>query len=162
MPEKRRALAAISAFGLLGVSFASVLVIGNLKAFDEHAGTAASCFAVCIPLGVGGYVLYEFASGLPFPKAVQSYVKWACLAVMAIAQFGCAIGLYWFFRHISDHAGQLFLWTALACYVVAGLIMVAGVLTHLSRPHVEPKADAEKQGPVIEDNSRSQEPRIES
>jgi hypothetical protein len=142
MSGERERLSAVSALGLVGISFGSVLVIANIRPFEENASTAANFFAVCIPLGTGAYVANAVLSVWFTTKWLKATLTVLYFFSMVIAQFGCAIGLYWLFRHISDLSGQLFLWTAVGCYVAIGVLTSIGISHRLNELPVKQLPEA--------------------
>lgn len=124
--EQRRRWRVAADLGLVGASFASFLVVASIDKPDQNAKSAAELFAVCIPLAVA-------ASSVPALQTVSSQrlqqaLFWLHSVLFGIAQIGCAIGIYKLFLSVSPRAGNLFLETALTCYLGFALLYLVSLI----------------------------------
>lgn len=156
MAEPKNNAATIPALGLIGVSFAAVLVIANVRPFDDDLRESASAFAFAIPLGIAGYVTRVVIG----PKANLTWLKRIInvysISAIVIAQIGCVIGLYKFFRHISSDAGSTFLTVTLGCYLVGSILLAVGAGDFLRQKH------SEREKAAVAGNSSRATPKVET
>src|SRR5258706_15374550 len=104
----------IPELGMAAAAFACLLVVVSIERPSADLLQAVRIFAVTIPVAVAGafVVIIRRTKERPSIRMALWILRLCCTA---IGDVGCAIGVYFIFRHLSGTAARHFLTTSLMC-----------------------------------------------